>query len=127
MQERHLNGSAGFTLIEIIGVMVIVGVLTSMSAAKVLDADDTAKRKAMVAAVADLNSRERLTWAKVKLTSTNWLNDAQVFTLLDTHIGPDYHWNSISPTGGSLQFKDLTASLKRTVSTTSYPGFWEYH
>ena len=125
MQERHVRGSEGFTLIEIVGVMVIVGVLASISAAKVFEADNTVKKEALAAAIADLNSRERLTWANVKMSNTNWLNDAQVFTLLDTHISSEYHWNSISAAGGSLQFKGLISTLKRTASTSSSPGFWD--
>lgn len=127
MQERLIKGSQGFTLIEIIGVMVIVGVLTSISAAKVFEADNAVKREALAAAVSDLNSRERLTWAKVKLSHTNWLNDTQLFALLDSHIGPEYHWNSINATGGSLHFKGLTILLKRTASTSSSPGIWEFN
>ena len=127
MQERHVRGSGGFTLIEIVGIMVIVGVLASIFAAKVFEVDSTVKREALTAAVADLNSRERLTWANVKMSNSNWLNDTQVFTLLDTHIGPEYHWNSISATGGSLLFKELISSLRRTASTNSSPGIWEYN
>ena len=84
MQERLIKGSRGFRLIEIIGVMVIVGVLTSISAAKVFKADNAVKREAVAAGVSDLNSRERAAWTKVKLSNDNWQNDAQVFTLLDT-------------------------------------------
>ena len=127
MQERLIKDRRGFTLIEIIGVMVIVGVLTSISAAKVFDADNAVKREALTAAVSDLNSRERLSWAKVKLSNTNWLNDAQVFTLLETGFSPEYSWSSINPTGGSLHFKGLTASLKRTASTPIRPGLWEFN
>lgn len=127
MQERLIESNKGFTLIEIIGVMVIVSVLTSISAAKVFEADTTVKQEALAAAVNDLNSRERLTWANVKLSNTNWLNDAQVFSLLDTHFGPEYHWNSVDSAGGILHFKGLTASLKRTASTSSSPGLWEFN
>lgn len=125
MQERLIGNNKGFTLIEIIGVMVIVGVLTSISATKVFQADTIVKQEALDAAVNDLNSRERLTWANVKLSNTNWVDDAQVFTLLDTRFGPEYHWNSVDSTGGSLHFKGLAASLKRTASTSSRPGLWE--
>ena len=125
MQERLIKGSRGFTLIEIIGVMVIVGVLTSISAAKVFKADNAVKREALAAGVSDLNSRERVTWAKVKLSNDNWQNDAQVFTLLDTHFGPEYRWTSVGPSGGSLDFQGISVSLTRIPSTPSRPATWK--
>jgi prepilin-type N-terminal cleavage/methylation domain-containing protein len=126
MKERRFRGSQqGFTLIEIIAVMVILSVLASISAAKVIEADTTAKWEAMAAAISDLNSRERVTWAKVKLSNDNWQNDNQVFTLVDTYFGPEYRWQSVGASGGVLDFKGISASLTRTPSTFSQPAVWK--
>jgi prepilin-type N-terminal cleavage/methylation domain-containing protein len=126
MKERRFRGSQqGFTLIEIIAVMVILSVLASISAAKVIEADTTVKWEALAAAVSDLNSRERVGWAKVKLSDDNWVDDAQVFALIDTRFEPEYQWTAIGPSGGALDFQGVSASLARTPSTASQPATWK--
>ena len=105
--------------------MVIIGLLSSIGAAKVFDTDGAAKQAALEAAVSDLNSRERLLWSQIKLSSNNWIDDAQVFASLDTHLGADYHWSSIGVSGGSLEFIGLVAAFTRIASTSGQPAFWE--
>lgn len=123
--KRLSKNVDGFTLIEIVGVMLIIGVLSSMAAAKVFDTDTLAKEAALEAAVSDLNSRERLTWSRIKMSNDNWLDDAQVFGTLDTELGAEYHWESIAHTGGSLNFKGFGAALTRSPSTSGQPGVWK--
>ena len=115
----------GFTLIEIVGVMVIIGLISSIGAAKVFDTDSVAKQAALDAAVIDLNGRERLLWSQIKLSSNDWITDAQVFASLDTHLGTEYHWSSLNISGGSLYFKGLAAALSRSASTSGQPAVWE--
>ena len=127
IHKRLIKKGDGFTLIEIVGVMVIIGLLSSMAAAKVFDTDTMAKQAALEAAVSDLNSRERLIWTRIKLSNDNWLNDAQIFAVLDTELGAEYHWASISYTGGSLDFKGLGVALNRSPSTSGQPGAWKFN
>lgn len=124
MQTRFVNSVDGFTLIEIVSVMVIIGLLSSIGAVKVLDTDSGAKQAAIGAVVSDLNGRERLTWSLLKLSSSNWMTDAQVFASLDTDMGTEYRWASLDAIGGTLQFKGLVAALSRTPSTSGQPAFW---
>lgn len=124
MHARFVKSVDGFTLIEIVGVMVIIGLLSSIGAVKVFDTDSGAKQAAIGAAVSDLNSRERLTWSQLKLSSSDSMTDAHVFASLDTDMGTEYHWESLDPFGGTLKFKGLVAALSRTPSTSGQPAYW---
>ena len=105
--------------------MVIIGLLSSIGAAKVLDTDSAAKKAALKAAVSDLNSRERLSWSQIKMSTDNWVDDDQVFAIVETEIGPGYQWESVGSLGGSLQFKGQVAAISRTPSTSEQPAVWQ--
>ena len=70
---------AGFTLIELISVMVIISVMASVGVKKMDLIGDTATYRAMQEAVKELNIRESLTWTNIKLSSAGWIDDAQLF------------------------------------------------
>ena len=112
MQASLLKRADGFTLIEIVGVMVIIGLLSSIGAAKVLDTDTAAKQAAIQTAVIDLNGLERLSWSQIKLSDSNWTTDDQVFASLNTDLGAEYHWISLGAAGGTLKFKQSGTRFK---------------
>ena len=80
----------------------------------------------MQEAVKELNIRESLTWTNIKLSSTNWTNDADVFSAMDTNLGVEYVWTAgPNASGGRLNFKTESIALTRTPSTTSSMGNWK--
>jgi prepilin-type N-terminal cleavage/methylation domain-containing protein len=116
----------GFTLVEIIVVMMILAILGSLAVPRYIDLESNAKDKAIIAAVAELNGRENLVWAKEKSSESGYIDDDETFSLIDINLGADYAW-SVLPTvnGGSLQFKGATlVPLRRTPSVVSQPAFW---
>lgn len=120
------RNQAGFTLIELISVMVIVGVMASVGVKKMDIISDTATDRVMLEAVKELNIRESLTWTNIKLSSAGWLDDAQLFSVMDTDLGSDYKWTAgPNALGGTLSFRHKSIVLNRTASTTSSIGSWQ--
>jgi prepilin-type N-terminal cleavage/methylation domain-containing protein len=115
----------GFTLIEIIVVLVIMSVLASVVAQRLIALDASAINKTFACAVSELNGRECLTWARVKTSPSNWISDVQVFGGYDPNLGPDFQWSSKAPDGGVISFKGHEFKLERSPSTSSTPGSWK--
>lgn len=116
----------GFTLIELISIMIIMGVLGSVAIKKYDNLTNTAGERALVAALMELNVRESLIWANMKISSNGYTNDADVYTALNTDLGSKLKWNP-GPTidGGTLHFESQSMMLNRTPSTNSAAGRWK--
>ena len=118
-----LKGQEGFTLIEIIAILIILGILAAVAIPKYIDLTANAESRAIDAAVAELNGREVLTWANTKISSAGWSTDALPS---DTSLGDDYTWASGPTTGGGqITFGSTTVTLTRTASTKTAPGRWK--
>ncbi len=116
----------GFTLIEIIVVLVILGVLVAIAQSKLIDLEGTSANRALDAGVMELNAREKLTWADFKFSQNGWTNDNAIFTAIDKILGADYTWIAgPNESGGTLQFKSKTVVLTRTASTETSAGQWK--
>jgi prepilin-type N-terminal cleavage/methylation domain-containing protein len=124
-QLRSLNHH-GFTLLELLSVMVIMGVLASVTIHRFDLISDTAGSRAIASAISELNVREALTWTNLKLSSSGWARDEDVFVLVDTDLGSDYHWQT-PPTssGGTLEFRYNSIDLVRNPSTNVSAGVWK--
>lgn len=128
MSERKntdLRSQSGFTLLEMMSVLVILGVMFSVTIHKFTTLSDTAYQKAMESAIQELNIRETLTWYDFKISLDGWNNDTDVFKSLDTNLGAGYYWNpAAGEIGGSLHFGPKTIALKRNKSTDKSAGSW---
>jgi len=116
----------GFTLIELISVMIIMGVMSSVAVKKFDSVGDTASEQALESATKELNVRESLTWINIKFSSAVWANDADTFAQVDTDLGADFVWTSgPNASGGSLSFRSNSIHLSRNASTTAAMGSWQ--
>ena len=116
----------GFTLIEMISVMIIMGVVASVSIQKFNVVTDNAHEQTLITGIKELNVRETLIWSNIKIS-----NDENLWTLMQEKfyldLGTDYVWSPEVPgrlTGGTLSFKTASRSLNRQESTELVPGRW---
>jgi prepilin-type N-terminal cleavage/methylation domain-containing protein len=115
----------GFTLIEIMSVLVIISVLAGVGATKFNEISDSAIAKVLEHSISELNSRELLVWALVKFSNQGWVSDGALFAQLDKNLGEGYQWGSGPTTaGGTLLMKSASITLVRTPSTVSAAGQW---
>jgi hypothetical protein len=84
--------------------------------------------------VTEMNGRETLTWAMVKISKTGYQNDDQVWIQLLAYpgieLGPEYDWSLDRPTkdkkNGKLRFKrDISVAIDRSPSSTITPAMWK--
>jgi prepilin-type N-terminal cleavage/methylation domain-containing protein len=120
-----LTNQEGFTLIELISTMIILSVVASVAIKKLDFISGTAADKVLQQGVGELNARENLTWIDMKLSSTNWTNDGDVYSAMDTNLGSDFIWTSgPNASGGTLSFRDQSTALNRIPSTFNSAGSW---
>ncbi len=111
----------GFTLIEILAVLIILGVIVGMAVPKFVSIDKNAEKQGINMAIVDLNGQEMKVWAEGKFDG-GW-TDTEIFSKVNHQIR-DYVWTSISPSGGELKFGGTTSQLTRVLSTSQDPARW---
>ncbi len=123
---KFIPGEKGFTLVEIIAVLVILSVLASVAIPRYISLDESARQRAIDAGIAELNGRETLTWSNIKITTTGYEDDAALFPILNTTLGNDYTWvDGPRNDGGTLSFKEsIAVPLSRIESSDIQPGSW---
>jgi prepilin-type N-terminal cleavage/methylation domain-containing protein len=121
-----IRNQAGFTLIEIMASLVIIGVISTVGIRKFDQISDSASQRALDYAYRELNSRELLTWGLIKISDVGWQSDEALFSQLDIRLGEGYGWSSgPAITGGTLRMQSASLPMNRIPSTISMSGKWD--
>lgn len=151
-KKNPLKNQKGFTLIEIIAVLIILGILAAVAIPKYFDLQDDAAKAALKQAIAELVSRDNLMWSKYKTrgegvggTGTNGsltLDDLDEITIVvgtntnaDGYTFGDFAVN-VLPINGDLAGGgtkaiiksanfNMRAELSRQGAKESQPGVWD--
>lgn len=135
----HKKNEEGFTLVEVIAVLVILGILAAVAVPKFFDMQDTARQKAAEGAVGELNGQVALAFAQNALNGgttgeydgfTGWLGDSFIISIpagggIITAATAAYQPHATAETGSiALAAGGSGFELDWTAGDASSPGFF---
>jgi prepilin-type N-terminal cleavage/methylation domain-containing protein len=122
LKKNPLKNEEGFTLIEIIAVLVIMGILAAVAVPKFFDLQSKAREKAVYTAVSELKVRVNQAFSKQLLEGVPIGSIDYSAATIGTNIGPDFDVLAWDDTGNpilvNIRYKPNAPSTENAVEYT---------
>ena len=120
-----LRNEKGFTLIEIIAVLVILGILAAVAIPKYISMMDQSRLSAAQTAIAEVKAQSSNYYASQMLTGAGTTTVAAVAASITAtpYLGPDYNVTAAAAGSGILI---TVLSVKGVTLSPAVTGTWYY-
>ena len=120
-KKNMLKNEKGFTLIEIIAVLVIMGILAAVAIPKFFDLQTKAKEKAVYTAVSEMKVRVNQHFAKQLLDGKQIANITYTAASVGIDVGPEFDIKDWDSTTNLLKITFKVEYPKGNVNAIDYP------